>query len=189
MKLRDQVKLWPTPATRDYKGERGEAAQQRKGNPQDTLPNAVKMWPTPKARDWKDGSSTGHNWNPNSDLGKAVLVRDDNYPEAGTKSSLPLNATPKATDSAPADSTTATDAASQGQPKTDTNTPSETACSTDAPKKPEHSGSLNPNWVEWLMGYPKEWTVAENFASGRKKICKPQESAPESNIAPTDCVG
>ena len=50
-------------------------------------------------------------------------------------------------------------------------------------------GSLNPQFVEWLMGYPKEWTVAENFASGRKKICKPQESAPESNIAPTDCVG
>ena len=50
-------------------------------------------------------------------------------------------------------------------------------------------GSLNPQFVEWLMGYPKEWTVAENFASGRKKICKPQESAPESNIAHTDCVG
>jgi len=20
------------------------------------------------------------------------------------------------------------------------------------------SGTLNPTWVEWLMGYPKEWT-------------------------------
>jgi hypothetical protein len=26
------------------------------------------------------------------------------------------------------------------------------------------SGKLNPTWVEWLMGYPKEWTVLEDWA-------------------------
>jgi len=25
-------------------------------------------------------------------------------------------------------------------------------------------GSLNPTWVEWLMGYPQEWTVLEDWA-------------------------
>jgi hypothetical protein len=65
------------------------------------LQTAEKLGPTPKTRDWKDGSSTGHNWNPNSDLGKAVL-RDN---------------------------------------------------STNHPL-----GSLNPAWLEWLMGYPEGWT-------------------------------
>ena len=29
----------------------------------------------------------------------------------------------------------------------------------------EHSGSLNPTWVEWLMGYPEGWTVLEPSAT------------------------
>ena len=41
--------LLPTPQARDGKGPRGAAAQERKGNPLDTLPNLVKMWPTPQA--------------------------------------------------------------------------------------------------------------------------------------------
>jgi hypothetical protein len=27
------------------------------------------------------------------------------------------------------------------------------------------SGSLNPTWVEWLMGYPLEWTVLKDWAT------------------------
>lgn len=52
---------WPTPCTRDYKGARGMAAQRRKGNPLDTIPNAVayggtqtqQNWPTPTQSEWK----------------------------------------------------------------------------------------------------------------------------------------
>jgi hypothetical protein len=32
---------WATPATRDTQGPMGEAAQERKGNPMDTLPNQL----------------------------------------------------------------------------------------------------------------------------------------------------
>tara|TARA_R110000823_G_scaffold26035_4_gene76408 strand:- start:5051 stop:5884 length:834 start_codon:yes stop_codon:yes gene_type:complete len=39
--LNDQIKTWATPATRDTQGPRGEAAQERKGNPMDTLPNQL----------------------------------------------------------------------------------------------------------------------------------------------------
>ena len=45
--------------------------------------------------------------------------------------------------------------------------------------KDKTQGSLNPQFVEWLMGYPKDWTAVEDFASGRKKTMKPQESSPE----------
>ena len=27
------------------------------------------------------------------------------------------------------------------------------------------SGSLNPTWVEWLMGFPSEWTALEDSAT------------------------
>ena len=46
-------------------------------------------------------------------------------------------------------------------------------------------GSLNPQFVEWLMGYPRDWTVVEDFASGRQKTTTHRESAQGSNIAPT----
>jgi len=36
-------------------------------------------------------------------------------------------------------------------------------------------GSLNPQFVEWLMGYPKDWTEVQDFASGRKKTQALQE--------------
>jgi hypothetical protein len=43
--LQNQVgatpKAWATPATRDTQGPRGKAAQERKGNPMDTLPNQL----------------------------------------------------------------------------------------------------------------------------------------------------
>jgi hypothetical protein len=41
------------------------------------------------------------------------------------------------------------------------------------------SGSLNPSFVEWLMGYPLDWFSKVIFASGRKSR-KSQESQPES---------
>lgn len=50
---------WPTPATRDYKGESGEGWQERKGHPADTLPNATVLagWTTTTTRDWKDSGA------------------------------------------------------------------------------------------------------------------------------------
>jgi len=39
--LTGQVKAWATPATRDTQGPRGKGAQERKGNPMDTLPNQL----------------------------------------------------------------------------------------------------------------------------------------------------
>jgi len=38
------------------------------------------------------------------------------------------------------------------------NTTTLTAEATASEGKPHSSGSLNPQWVEWLMGYPEGWT-------------------------------
>ena len=38
------------------------------------------------------------------------------------------------------------------------NTPTLTAEATQSEGKPHSSGSLNPTWVEWLMGFPTGWT-------------------------------
>ncbi len=29
----------------------------------------------------------------------------------------------------------------------------------------ELNGALNPTWVEWLMGYPLEWTVLKGWGT------------------------
>lgn len=50
---------WPTPATRDYKGESGAGRQEKKGHPADTVPNAAALagWVTTTTRDWKDSGA------------------------------------------------------------------------------------------------------------------------------------
>jgi hypothetical protein len=50
-KLSDQVRHWPTPAARDYKGRSGAGRQERRGNPSDTLPNAVGNYLIPTVGD------------------------------------------------------------------------------------------------------------------------------------------
>jgi hypothetical protein len=46
-------------------------------------------------------------------------------------------------------------------------------------------GALNPTWVEWLMGYPAEYTVLKDWAilSSRKSSKKSakQSSKPKKN--------
>ena len=57
---------WPTPASRDYKGESGAGRQERKDHPADTVPNAAALtgWTTPIVQDSKQSglapSGTGH---------------------------------------------------------------------------------------------------------------------------------
>ena len=57
---------WPTPASRDYKGESGAGRQERKDHPADTVPNAAALtgWQTPVVQDSKQSglapSGTGN---------------------------------------------------------------------------------------------------------------------------------
>ncbi|HEX8894444.1 MAG TPA: hypothetical protein VF783_14030 [Terriglobales bacterium] len=94
--LNDEVKMWPTPNARDWKGAPGKGCMERGGR-QSSLPAAIKMWPTPCASASK-GSSP------------AALTRKDGRDRSNDRIDHAVMAS--------------------------------------------DGGQLNPEWVEWLMGWP-----------------------------------
>jgi len=41
-------------------------------------------------------------------------------------------------------------------------------------------GGLNPTWVEWLMGFPLEWTVLKNWATPSSRKSRKSSVTPSS---------
>lgn len=137
-----------------------------------TYANDGSSWPTPTARDWKDGTAKScQNVPVNGLLGRAVhlwptpraqMANGSGPSRIGNKMDLQTTvkfATPQARDFR------------IGQ--------------TSRWESPDRSrnlndqigGSLNPSWVEWLMGFPNEWTVLDAsvtqwFQSKRKSRSK-----------------
>lgn len=95
------------------------------------LTQVVQMWPTPVRRDWKDGTSEScKNVPVNGLLGRAI----HKYP------------TPNSRDW-------------KGSPGKGCRERGGHQSSLPATiKEREGGGSLNPTWVEWLMGFPLHWT-------------------------------
>ncbi len=120
---------WPTPTAGDAKQSGAAAYSTESGrHAGTTLTDAIRMWPTPAARDWKSGRSNliGTNARP---LSEVVLV----WP------------TPRAADSIKGRRTPEGAAKERAR--------------TNGPDLPAMAGgSLNPTWVEWLMGFPLGWT-------------------------------
>ena len=169
--------LWPTPRAEYDSGK-------HKGKP-DTLHSAVKMWPTPHGFSKDGGRSNGPSGN---ELGRAVnramwptpTSRDYKDGSAISCANVPDNGllgrvvhkfpTPTVGDSKNARNSTATrhklppTGVHAGDTLTDAVVPI--------------GGSLNPTWVEWLMGYPLGWTVLKDWGtrSSRKsrKSSEPQ---------------
>jgi len=144
--------LWPTPtvfhALRGNHDEPVEVYQQpvqdhkdgkTKGKPGPSLGIAVRLWPTPKA------SAAGAD--------SAKLTRSKTG--LSLQTAVRLWPTPTAGDSRSSGSrNTETSKASPGISLTD-------AVRGDGGKGRRNSqdiGALNPNWVDWLMGYPTGWT-------------------------------
>ena len=123
--------IWQTPVSDDAV-DRARGKVNSRGEPK--LSAQVKLWPTPHGMS-KDGKSNGPSGN---ELGRAV--NRSLWPTATAcmhKGRSPAALTRKS-------------GADRSRDRLD-----------HAMQAAEGSGSLNPEWVEWLMGYPIGWTDLE----------------------------
>jgi len=134
--LRDQVSNshnWPTVQARDYKGSSGRSM---KGQEFD-LPTAVKLWPTPLA-------SSCHGANHNSPSRNKDGAYSINLEGAVKSYPTPTACAAKGSSDA---SLTRADGRDRTNDRLDHNVFAQSG-----------GGQLNPDWVEWLMGWLIGWT-------------------------------
>ena len=138
-------KMWATPAAADSVGTTG-------GGQGKSLRTDVKMWPTPTAAAAGEGQFL-----------ETLVDKDGNPPKRGQRvynpatgnhAQVTLNRAVKLWPTPTAHN------AKEGAFPADYTRNTQTLCATatESEGKPHSSGSLNPQWVEWLMGYPSGWT-------------------------------
>ena len=124
--------MWATPSAADSTKSTG-------GSQHKSLRTDVKLWPTPLAQEAKHGTVT--DWKMTTD-------------HVATKHSLRVAA---------ARSMWPTPSASDGKGSGQNETVRDRLdYAVEKPDGKRVDGSLNPQWVEWLMGYPKGWTDLED---------------------------
>lgn len=167
--------LWPTPVTSDSRESRRHGYM-KKGHAGTTLLDAIDLWPTPI-------SSTGGHRKPDGKRGARLedkVERPDLWPH---KAPYP---TPAATAYGSSGNGTGNNKTSRGRPSLETMakedrwpTPTQRdykdGCSVEnvpvnallgrAVEPTKTKGSLNPAFVEYLMGYPSEWTASKPLAT------------------------
>lgn len=147
--LTDAVREWPTPSTRDWKGPSPEGFLARRQGTQD-LAAAASKWATPSARDWRDGRAS---------------------PETLDHNSRPLNEQVVSMYPTPAASAYGRNAGGQnpGPPRPSLeqmardemlpgSSPQGPPTSTNGNSSSLPTPTLNPRFVEMLMGWPSGWT-------------------------------
>jgi len=169
--LAEATKLWPTPTQRDYKGANSaeHLTRDSKRNHTDLLANAVKLFPTPTAQDYKH--------------------RGPNSKQQGLPEMVKLYATPQARDYRtgqaerwenpnrsrnlndqvamfPTPTTGAGMCGGSGNYQQLKDLESRGVISEEERQSMASGsgGQLNPDWVEWLMGFPIGWTDPEREA-------------------------
>ena len=185
--LQQQVRLWPTP-TQDSATERTKNyAQGGKPLTVAVKEEQVRMWPTPRARDYKDGSSVPPSRvkKPGmATLGQKVVMeeqkmwptptahnsKEGGYPSEYKRNTISLAAeahlrtnekmwpTPQASDNR--DRGNMSDPSVQRRIKI-----GKQVMLSQKVKKTKGTGSLNPDWVEWLMGYGQGYSDPDNKSS------------------------
>lgn len=179
-KLSAQVKLIPTPIAGDAKSNRNSTANRKRIPPTgihagDTLTDYATKWPTPKSSDYRGGLATragGRRSNLNDsakkfptptviDAGSGRVNRSasDGATERPTLARMAktgLLATPTARDWRSGKASEATHKKNS------------------RPLSEQIGGSLNPEWVEWLMNWPLGWTDLEPSAMDKYRNVWPR---------------
>src|SRR6266487_444104 len=133
------VRTWPTPRTHESGTYQRDRGEKGKERP--TLAGAVKF-PTPKARDWKRAGGNGNT----PDLSTFVhggMQTPQTYPTPTSVTNSGGSALNKW-------------GGSGARKAMNALLPSE-----------EINGALNPEWVEWLMGWPLGWTDLKPLGTAR----------------------
>ena len=143
--LQAAVRTWPTPTATERENDttatpsenslrryRDGEIKRVRKTRAPTLTSAVKMWPTPSAADSKRAGNFGRG------EGNPTLAGAVKMVPTPTARDYRSPGTPERLERAKKES-------SRGQPLTET-----------------VGGQLNPTWVEWLMGFPLEWTALED---------------------------
>lgn len=134
---------WPTATATDSKSSRNATVKNRKsdGHSGVTLTDFVTLFPTPTASDSKRGEKGDK---PGRQGGDSLAAAVQKWP------------TPRASDHKGADPI-------ERRPACDDDLPTRIR-RMESNLSEQIGGSLNPTFVEWLMGYPLEWTVLEPWA-------------------------
>jgi len=153
--------LWPTPLAQEAKHgtvTEWELTTDRIGTKESLrvkVAKAEQQWPTPTSMTGGEGVAPSHvdgthGWN----IGAAVQDSMSENPQKNwpTPSARDWKDTPGMAQSATNADGSHRDRTDQLPRKVYANEPTGTT----------QGGSLNPTWVEWLMGYPDEWTVLED---------------------------
>jgi len=145
---------WRTPHANNWKNA-STMEERTSGGHTVNLQDQVRQWPTPTSMTGGEGVAPSHvdgthGWN----IGAAV---QDSMSENPQKN-WPM---PSARDwkDTPGMAQSATNADGSHRDRTD-QLPRKVYA--NQPQGTTQGGSLNPTWVEWLMGYPSEWTVLED---------------------------
>jgi hypothetical protein len=178
---------WATPAARDTQGQRGAAANARKGNPLDTLPNQMAvygqaapassssfgsrqgLWPTPEGM---AGGKTSRGGNRKDELLLSGMVKQWATPQAhdaqGPKTPEQIAAMRAKGHGVknlnemvtwPTPSASCDQGGPSGLAGGSGNRKKLNSMLPEAEAKAMGCGKLNPRWVETLMGLPIGWTM------------------------------
>lgn len=140
MDLQTQADAWPSPGANDYKGSNREG--QRRGQLDEA---AEQKWPTPQATD--DRNSSNQRGEPNLRL----------MTQAWQTPSNPKNTTRTQQWEDQPESLLPAQAESFLQARVSVRSGRGSSAKT-ARSRPQLRARLNPRFVEWLMGWPLDWT-------------------------------
>jgi hypothetical protein len=135
LSLDGAVRHWPTPRASDGEKSSGMSIRWKEaGRSPDTLPLAVKTWPTPTV----NGNYNRKGLSPQSGDGLATAVA--NFPTPCARDYRSPNLKPYSERGGGAKGEQLVNFVAHNAPA------------------PTATGQLNPEWVEWLMDWPRGWT-------------------------------